>query len=292
MQTRAISELLKQSTQQLAAVSDSPRLDAEILLAHCLQKPRSYLYTWPEHTPEPQQLTTYNTLLQQRLHGQPIAYLTGYREFWGIQLKVTPDTLIPRPETELLVETALEYITEQAYAKHRPFKILDLGTGSGAIAIALSSELANANITITATDKSAAALSVARTNARQHKQHNITFLLSDWFSNTAINEKFDLIVSNPPYIATADQHLTRGDVRFEPQSALASGPDGLNDIRHIISQSCPHFAEDGLLMLEHGYDQAAAVERLLAQNAYSAIRCLKDLAGNDRISCGHYSQRH
>ena len=288
MQISEISVLLKHSTQRLAAVSDSPRLDAEILLAHCLNKPRSYLYTWPEHTPEPQQVEEYTMLVQQRLRGQPIAYLIGYREFWGIRLKVTPDTLIPRPETELLVETALEYIaSKQASTKQKPVTILDLGTGSGAIAIALSSELPNAKVT--ATDKSEAALTVAQDNARLNKQQNITFLLSDWFSALSTNEKFDLIVSNPPYIATDDHHLSQGDVRFEPQSALTSGLDGLNDIRHLIDRARHYLAADGLLLLEHGYNQGTAVRQLLDKNHYVNIRCLQDMMGNDRVSCGHCS---
>ncbi len=281
-----ISELLKHSAQQLGGVSDSPRLDAEILLAHCLQKPRSYLYTWPERIPEQQQLDEYSTLLQQRFSGQPIAYLIGYREFWGMQLRVTPDTLIPRPETELLIETALHYLTEHKDIKNQQPNILDLGTGSGAIALALRNELPNANII--ATDKSVTALTVAQANARQHQQNTVMFQLSDWFTAIPANKQFDLIACNPPYVADNDVHLTQGDVRFEPETALTSGPDGLDDIKHIIAHAPSYLAGDGLLILEHGYDQAEIIESMLKQNHYSDVRCLKDLAGNDRISCGHY----
>ncbi len=276
-----IRDLLQQSAHQLRLISDSPRLDAEILLAHCLQKARSYLYTWPERVPEPPQLVAYSKLLQQRLTGQPIAYLIGYREFWGMPLNVTPDTLIPRPETELLIETVLQHTT-----KHDRLNILDLGTGSGAIAIALGSELPQA--TITATDRSAAALAVARANAHQHQQHRIRFLLSDWFSMIPTGEHFDIIVSNPPYIALDDIHLTQGDVRFEPPSALISGTDGLNDIRHIIKCARVFLHENGLLLLEHGYNQAAAIRQIMQQNHYRDILCIADLAGNDRLSGGHY----
>lgn len=275
-----ISDLLKQSTQQLTPSSDSPRLDAEILLAHCLQKPRSFLYTWPEHEPDTAQHARFNALIAQRLTGQPIAYLTGYREFWGLSLKVTADTLIPRPDTELLVETALQHCPSD-----KALNILDLGTGSGAIAIALATELPKANIT--ATDQSAAALAIASENARTHQQANINFLLSDWFNALPPAPLFDLIVSNPPYIVAQDAHLSRGDVRFEPQSALVAGPDGLDDLRQIISLAPGYLQTDGMLMLEHGYDQATAVSALLHEQRYQKIHCLQDLAGNDRVSYGH-----
>lgn len=274
-----ISDLLKYSTQQLAETSGSPRLDAEILLAYSLQKPRSFLYTWPEHIPTPSQLKEYESHLKQRQSGQPIAYLTGYREFWGMALTVTPDTLIPRPDTELLIETVLQYVSHQ-----QTLNILDLGTGSGAIAIALASELPKA--VITATDKSATALAIAQHNAKQHQQRHIRFILSDWFSGIASDERFDLIISNPPYIAENDEHLTQGDVRFEPRTALASGPDGLDDIRHLIKHAPNYLAEGGWLMLEHGYDQATVVKEILQQNDYEHTHCLQDLAGNDRVSCG------
>lgn len=277
-----ISQLIRQSAQQLSTVSDSPQLDAEILLTHCLQKPRSFLYTWPEYVPEHTQLAQYETLLQQRLSGQPIAYLTGQREFWGLEFKVTPATLIPRPETELLIETTLQHFSRDA-----AINILDLGTGSGAIAIALNHELPNAKII--ATDKSTDALEVAKENTHQHQcQHAIQLLESDWFSALGAGQTFDLIVSNPPYIADNDKHLVQGDVRFEPESALASGADGLMDIRHIITHAKDFLSAKSLLMLEHGYDQAQNINHLLQKTGYQNIRCLKDLAGNDRVSCGHY----
>ncbi|MGB1008534.1 MAG: peptide chain release factor N(5)-glutamine methyltransferase [Thiolinea sp.] len=274
-----VTELLREYSQRLETISDSPRLDVEILLAHCLNKPRSFLYTWPEHRPAEEQFAEFNTLITQRLSGQPIAYLTNQREFWGLMLKVTPDTLIPRPDTELLVEAAL-----QQFQPDQALSILDLGTGSGAIAIALASEFPAAHII--ATDKSTAALAVAQENALQHYQHNIQFIESDWFS--AVPDKsFDLILSNPPYIAEYDPHLTRGDVQFEPLTALTSGHDGLDDIRHLISCSQQFLRPQGVFMLEHGYDQASAIRCLLEQEGFNHITCLQDLAGNDRVSCGH-----
>ncbi|MGB1256731.1 MAG: peptide chain release factor N(5)-glutamine methyltransferase [Thiolinea sp.] len=274
-----VTELLREYSQRLETISDSPRLDVEILLAHCLNKPRSFLYTWPEHRPAEEQLAEFNTLITQRLSGQPIAYLTNQREFWGLMLKVTPDTLIPRPDTELLVEAAL-----QQFQPDQALSILDLGTGSGAIAIALASEFPTAHII--ATDKSTAALKVAQENALQHHQHNIQFIESDWFS--AVPDKsFDLILSNPPYIAEYDPHLTRGDVQFEPLTALTSGHDGLDDIRHLISCSQQFLRPQGAFMLEHGYGQASTIRCLLEQEGFSHITCLKDLTGNDRVSFGH-----
>lgn len=275
-----ISNLLRQATQALTENSDSARLDAELLLAHCLNKPRSYLFTWPEAEPDRTQLHCFERLLQQRLSGQPVAYLLGYREFWNLKLTVTKDTLIPRPETELLVETALEFLSGKT-GSH----ILELGTGSGAIALVLAKELPSAQIT--ACDISIAALAVAQNNAEQYQLNNINFLQSDWFSNIPTHQPFDLIVSNPPYIEADDPHLKHGDVRFEPLSALASGEDGLDDIRHLIARSANFLKEDGILMFEHGYDQGGKTTALMQTAGYKGARCIKDLAGHDRITLGH-----
>ena len=275
-----ISNLLRQATQALTENSDSARLDAELLLAHCLNKSRSYLFTWPEIEPENAQLNCFERLLQQRLSGQPVAYLLGYREFWGLKLTVTKDTLIPRPETELLVETALEFLSSKTDSR-----ILELGTGSGAIALALAKELPSAQIT--ACDISIAALAVAENNAKQYQLNNINFLQSDWFSNIPTHQQFDLIVSNPPYIEADDPHLKRGDVRFEPLGALASGEDGLDDIRHLVTHSASFLKQDGILMFEHGYDQGKRTTILMQTAGYEGARCLKDLAGHDRITLGH-----
>nr|CAA6828969.1 MAG: Protein-N(5)-glutamine methyltransferase PrmC, methylates polypeptide chain release factors RF1 and RF2 [uncultured Thiotrichaceae bacterium] len=275
-----INDLLRQATQQLSGSTDSARLDAELLLAHCLNKPRSYLFTWPEVEPDETQLRCFESLLAQRKSGQPIAYLLGYREFRDLKLKVTADTLIPRPETELLVETALELLTETPCPQ-----ILELGTGSGAIAIALAKEIPSARII--SCDISSAALRVAQSNAGQYQLSNIRFLQSDWFSNIPTDKPFDLVISNPPYIEDNDPHLKQGDVRFEPVGALASGQDGLDDIRHLITHSVQFLKQGGTLMFEHGYDQGGKTIGLMQQAEYTSTRCIKDLAGHDRITLGY-----
>lgn len=274
-----IQQQLIQATQQLTE-SDSPRLDAEVLLAHVLEKDRSYFLAWPEKTLTDTKLQTFQQLIQQRQQGTPIAYLLGYRDFWTLNLKVTPDTLIPRPETELLVETALDRIANQ-----QDCKILDLGTGTGAIALAIASEHPKAEVI--ATDISEQALKVARDNAQRNHIHNVKFLASNWFESLP-TQQFDLIVSNPPYIPSQDPHLSQGDVRFEPMSALTSGEDGLDDIRTLIQQAKEYLRPNGWLMLEHGYDQGQSVPALLEEHHFKAVDCLKDLSGNDRISIGQY----
>lgn len=270
--------LLDSAIQQLANHSESARADAEILLAHCLQKNRAWLFTWPEYEPDTATLTHFQNLLQKRLAGTPIAHLTGQREFWTLNLKVTPDTLIPRPETELLVETALKKL-------HGKRTLLDLGTGSGAIALAIASE--RPDLQVIACDSSPAALAVAKENACQHDIHNVQFILSDWF-NSLPQQHFDVIASNPPYIETTDPHLKRGDVRFEPLSALISGEDGLKDIRHIARNATQWLEKDGWLLLEHGYNQGSAVMQVLQGTNFSKVCCLPDMAGNDRVTYGQY----
>jgi release factor glutamine methyltransferase len=274
-----IQQQLIQATQQLTN-TDSPRLDAEVLLSHVLEKDRSYFFTWPEKALTDTELQTFQQLVQQRQQGTPIAYLIGYRDFWTLNLKVTPDTLIPRPETELLVETALDKI-----AHHQACNILDLGTGTGAIALAIASERPDANII--ATDISEQTLNVAKDNAHHNHIHNVSFLASNWFEDVPA-QPFDLIVSNPPYIPKQDPHLSQGDVRFEPLSALASGEDGLDDIRTLIQQAKDYLTPNGWLMLEHGYDQGKSVPALLKEHHFKAVDCLKDISGNDRISIGLY----
>jgi release factor glutamine methyltransferase len=275
-----VRELLAEAVLKLQVASESARADAEILLAHCLQKSRTYLFTWPEKEVDGATATAFQHLLVERLRGVPIAHLTGYREFWTLNLKVTADTLIPRPETELLVETALLLLPA-------PSTILDLGTGTGAIALAIASERPDAHLI--ACDFSPAALAVAQENAHAHHIRNVQFVQSDWFSALPA-QHFSLIVSNPPYIETDDPHLRQGDVRFEPLSALASGMDGLDDIRHIV-QTAPQWLEaGGWLLLEHGYNQGAAVTALLRNAGFQKMRCLPDLAGNDRVSVGQWLQ--
>ena len=270
---------LNAAIQALRTTSESPRADAEILLAHCLGKSRTWLFTWADKTLESAVITAFQGLVTERLRGVPIAHLIGYREFWTLNLKVTPDTLIPRPETELLVETALSLLpTTHA-------NVLDLGTGTGAIALSIASE--RPDCAVTACDFSAAALAVAQENAQSHGITNATFVQSDWFTALPA-QRFALIVSNPPYIEAADPHLQQGDVRFEPLSALAAGSDGLDDIRQIIHYAPDWLAHTGWLLLEHGYNQGQAVTALLQERGFQAVRCLRDLAGNERVSLGQW----
>lgn len=277
-------ELLAEATQRLASTSESARADAEILLAHCLQKSRTWLFTWPESTVSATDEAHFQALLTERLRGVPVAHLTGQREFWTLNLKVTADTLIPRPETELLVETALSLLPPPSNG-NAP-SILDLGTGTGAIALSLASERPDAKLT--ACDFSTAALEVARENAQSHGLHHVTLIQSHWFEALPA-QRFTMIVSNPPYIETHDPHLTQGDVRFEPLSALTAGDDGLDDIRHIVKYAPAWLMHGGWLLLEHGYNQGLAVTQLLRDAGFGAVRCLPDLAGNDRVSLGQWA---
>lgn len=259
--------------------SDTPRLDAEILLCHLLEKPRSYLYTWPDRVLSYDQLSAYRTLIQRRETGEPVAHITGQREFWSLMLKVTVDTLIPRPETELLVEKALQRLPDA------PCSLADLGTGTGAIALALASERPDCRVT--AVDRSEAALAVARENAGQHGLR-VEFLQGSWFEPLA-GRRFDLIVSNPPYVCEEDRHLQQGDVRYEPRTALSAGADGLDDIRRIVAAAPEHLHPGGWLLLEHGYDQGHAVRALLNDRGYTGLETFCDLAGKERVTIGQWS---
>lgn len=272
-----IDALLQSATDTLNASSTSARLDAEILLAHALQKNRSYLYAWPEVEPSGSQVEAFEAMVAQRLAHYPVAYSIGYQEFWSLTLKVSPDVLIPRADTELLVETALEKLRSIQTPK-----ILELGTGSGAISLALATERPDANIL--ATDLSKAALTVAIENQQSLGVDNIRFLRSDWFSEIGTTQ-FDLIISNPPYIDPEDAHLTTS-IRYEPLSALTASEQGLADLTTIIQTAKPYLRQTGWLMLEHGYDQGTAVSALLNEQGYENISCLSDLAGNDRINIG------
>lgn len=259
--------------------SDSPRLDAELLLGHVLAKPRSYLFSWPERELDAATLAQFEALLRQRVQGMPVAYLLGYREFWGLELQVSPATLIPRPDTERLVELALERI-----ALDKPARILDLGTGTGAIALAIASERPLAQVL--AADISPAALTLAKANCERLGFKHVECVLSDWFSAIPSGSRFDLIISNPPYIPDSDPHLQQGDVRFEPRSALAAGDDGLADIRHLLEQAPRFLQAEGWLLFEHGYDQGAATTHLLQAAGYRQVQCHQDWAGHDRVSGG------
>ncbi len=252
--------------------------EAEILLAHALGKTRTWLHTWPERVLTSEQRAAFEALLERRLAGEPVAYLIGMRAFWSLDLAVTADTLIPRPETELLVELALARIPEQA-----DWRLADLGTGSGAIALALARERPSCRIT--ATDRSSGALAVARANATRLGIANLEFREGAWYAPLA-GERFQMIVSNPPYIAADDRHLSEGDLRFEPRSALAAGPEGLDDLRLIAAGARTHLHDGGWLLLEHGYDQGAAVRALLDDNGLVDVRSERDALGHERVTLG------
>lgn len=271
-----IRTALQNATAQLSH-SDSPRLDAEVLLCHVLQCSRSHLFAWPEQRLSALQAEAFEKLLAQREAGQPIAYLIGSKEFWSLSLCVNSATLIPRPDTETLVEQALKCL---APAENQQ-KVLDLGTGSGAIALAIASERPDCEVF--GVDRSYQAVQLAKHNAEQLKLSNTHWLVSDWFA--AINTvPFDLIVSNPPYIPTNDPHLNQGDVRFEPLTALQAGATGLSDLVRIIANANSYLRHKGWLCLEHGYDQAEAVQHLLKQQGYTSISSKQDLGAQMRVS--------
>ena len=267
------------SLLRAAELPDSPtaRLDAELLLAAALGKSRSYLHTWPEKIVSSEAALTFAHYLQRRRAGEPVAYILGQQGFWNLDLEVAPHTLIPRPDTELLVETALELLPAT------PAKVLDLGTGSGAIALALASE--RPVWKVTAVDRVIEAVALAERNRQRLGLENVTVLNSHWFS-ALVDQRFDLIISNPPYIAAGDIHLGEGDVRFEPESALVAGVDGLDDIRQIIAAAPAHLHTGGWLMLEHGYDQASAVRDLLHGAGFTHVESRKDLGTHERITLG------
>lgn len=267
-----IDTLLRQAATTIG------RIDAEWLLAHALAKPRSWLFAHAGD-PVPAALAErFDVLLARRQAGEPVAYLTGTQGFWTLELEVSPATLIPRPETELLVELVLARLPADAGAR-----VADLGTGSGAIALAIAKERPRA--AVVATDASGAALEVARRNATRNRIATVEFREGDWFAPLA-GETFDLIASNPPYIAAGDPHLGEGDLRFEPPTALSSGADGLDAIRRIVGDAPAHLAAGGWLLLEHGWDQGAAVRALLAEVGFVEVETARDLEDRDRVSLG------
>jgi len=273
-----LRDLLNDASERLHDVTEQPLLDAQVLMCHVLGRERSWLYAWPEQTLEGTQVARFEQLIVQRAAGHPVAYLTGRREFWSLPLKVSEHTLIPRPETEHLVEITGELGLPAAA------NVLDLGTGSGAIALALASE--HPDWQVSACDCSDAALAIARVNAAAFGLGRVTFVRSDWFAAIADDARFDLIVSNPPYIAASDPHLVRGDVRFEPRQALVSGTDGLDDIRRIAADAPRFLRPGGWLWLEHGYQQAEGVAALLHGQGFVDVDSHSDLAGHARHTGG------
>jgi len=260
------------------AVGRVDPFEAELLLAHVLDRPRSWLYAHRDDPLSVADAERFERLLSRRSRGEPVAYLTGRRGFWTFDLTVSPHTLIPRPETERLVELALE--RAPAGPKSR---FADLGTGSGAIALALASERREAQVV--ATDSSADALEVARANARLLGLGNVEFRLGDWFA-PLVGERFDLIASNPPYIAEGDPHLQEGDLRHEPAQALSSGADGLDAIRTLVGEAPAHLNPGGWLLLEHGFEQGEAVRALLLAAGYVQVQTHRDLEDRDRVTIG------
>ena len=265
-----------QLINSLGLEASDARLEAQLLLQTAAHKNRAWLIAHEGEALTDSIAQAFEALLKRRLQGEPIAYILGMREFYGLNLMVNQDTLIPRPDTETLVDAALAKIPNDAAAS-----ILDLGTGSGAIALALALHRPQANVI--AADASLAALKMAEKNAQALAIHNVEFVLSDWFSQIP-QQQFDLIISNPPYIEQNDIHLSLGDLRFEPLSALASGLDGLDDIRHIIEHSLLYLKPQGWLMLEHGYNQATQVADLMAETGLIDIVTLQDLGGNNRVT--------
>nr|WP_297459227.1 peptide chain release factor N(5)-glutamine methyltransferase [uncultured Halomonas sp.] len=275
-----IDRLLVAACERLAAVgSPSARLDAEVLLGHVLGRDRTWLYTWSDREVTDTDLAHFERLIVKRSAGEPVAYLIGEREFWGLRLGTHDATLIPRPDTESLVEAAL------ARASEPSGRALDLGTGSGAIALAFASE--RPGWCVFGVDRIPAAVALARDNAMRLGIANATFHESDWFAALA-GESFTLILSNPPYLADDDPHLALGDVRFEPRSALVAGDAGLADLYHLIATARVHLEPGGWLLLEHGLNQGAAVREALSDAGYGDVATLDDLGGRPRVSLGRF----
>lgn len=269
-----IRTALTAAARDLRVTSDSSRLDAELLLMFVLGEPRGHLFAHPDRKLNCRVRDKYAALVARRFAGEPIAYITGEKEFWSLPLKVTMYTLVPRPETELLVEQALARIPSKSR-----LRILDLGTGNGAIAVAIASE--RSRCTVVATDISAPALAVARANARRHQLSNITFLQGDWLAPLG-DQEFDIIVSNPPYVASWDPAIDA--LSYEPVGALVAAADGLAAIRKITGNAGAHLIEKGTLVLEHGADQKDAVAGVLAQNGWTDVCCHRDLQRLPRVT--------
>lgn len=257
----------------------SPQRDLEILLGHCLERSRTWLFTWPEAEVAGKRLEQFNHLVARRRSGEPVAYIIGQREFWSLELEVDSSTLIPRPDTETLVEWALDLPLPGGA------RVVDLGTGTGAIALALASE--RPGWIVVGVDASDEAVALAKRNSKRCDLARVQMLQSDWFAALE-GQHFDLIVSNPPYIEAQDPHLEQGDVRFEPHTALVAGDHGLADLAHLSAQAPGYLSEGGWLLLEHGFNQAAAVRQLLLDLGFAKVRSRRDMGGHERISGGQY----
>lgn len=278
-----LKNALAAAAAQFSPVSDSERLDAELLLAHALDKPRSYLIAHADDTLNDTQQAAFDSLIQRRASGEPIAYILGYREFWSLRMDVCDAVLIPRPETETLVACALEIIPE-----HEPWRMADLGTGSGAIALAVASERPHCEVV--ATDVSTAALAMARENARRHNIKNVEFRQGDWYG--ALREGgWEMIVSNPPYVSENDAHLDAPSMQFEPRNALIAPANGLRYLREIIEGAPPLLTQGGWLLLEHGAEQAEFVAGLMSAQGFMNVSTREDLAGHARVTFGHLLER-
>lgn len=282
-----VAALLALARERLAHSSPTAALDARLLLAHALGKQESFLYTWPEHVPTEAQARQFHEWLARRSAGTPVAYLIGRQGFYGHEFLVSPETLIPRPDTELLVETTLALLPQQHEDGHEQVRVADLGTGTGAVAISLA--LARPRWAVLALDFSSAVLDLAERNARRLGATNVQVRQSDWYRD--LPGQYHALISNPPYIRDDDLHLQQGDVRFEPRSALTSGMDGLDDIRTLIRGAPAHLLPQGWLLLEHGYDQGAAVRALLQEHGFHAVATRQDLAGHDRVTLGCWAGR-
>ena len=281
----SFANLIRQGQLLLQQISDSAKLDTEILLCFVLDKERSYLLTWPEKMLSDEQLLVFLALLVRRFHGEPIAYITGVKEFWSLPLAVSAATLIPRPDTETLVELVLEQ-----YKKYEHIRCLDLGTGTGAIALALASE--NPTWVLDAIDFNVDAVRLAQCNAKRLQLTQVNIFQSDWFSRLDCNNKYDVIVSNPPYIDSDDENLSQGDVRFEPVSALIANDNGLADIKHIAALAQNYLILQGSLFFEHGFDQGYQVRQILTALGYDNVQTVQYLNGHDRITWATFSDQN
>ncbi|MBL4909607.1 MAG: peptide chain release factor N(5)-glutamine methyltransferase [Alteromonadaceae bacterium] len=286
-QTCSIASAIEQGTIALSQLSDSAKLDSQLLLAFALVKNVTYLLTWPEKVITATQFIVFQQLLTRRVNGEPIAYILGEKEFWSLPLKVSSATLIPRPDTEILVEQVLTLFTYHDKSNtggknSQNIRGLDLGTGTGAIALALASECPCWQLD--AVDFNQEAVELAQQNAKNLKLTHVKIYQSDWFSQIDAIEKFDFIISNPPYIDGTDQHLTQGDVRFEPKSALVADEKGFKDIRLIAEQARKYLKNNGYLLFEHGFEQAEKVRQILIDLGYDQVQSFKDYANNDRIT--------